>query len=74
LDFDYIRVLGLQLFNQDLRRVPGPEGRATGKDIGCGVPVLRPGMYRDVRLGNGKNTGYSLGTELVEGLANYMSA
>ena len=49
---------------------PDVDPFSTGKDVDRGIAMLRPGVNRDVGLGDDQDTTDSLGSELVEGLVD----
>ena len=53
----------------------GPVGHrlfAAGKDVRRRIAQLRPGMDGDMGLGDGQDSSYPLGAELVKGLPNHL--
>ena len=74
MNLRYILVFRLQLFNEDVSGFQGLEGGTTSKNVGGSVPILGPSVDGDMGLGDGQDTGDSLGAELVEGLPYHMSA
>lgn len=49
-----------------IRRDLGLEHVTAGEDVHGGVPVLRPCMNREVRLGNDDDSAHAVGTEFVK--------
>lgn len=47
-----------------------PENISTGEDIHCRIPVLGPGVNRDVRFGDHHDAAHTERVELVEGGVN----
>jgi hypothetical protein len=67
-------VSGPEFLNQYLGCLLRLNGSAAGKDVDGGITVFRPGMNGEMRLSDDDHTTHPLGTEMVEGVAEYHGA
>jgi len=61
-----MHIFGFELLSKKSRSLPGIDGNAAGKDVHRSVPVLGPGMYGQMRLGNHYDARNSLRVEILK--------
>jgi|GEM_PF-3446407 len=66
LELDDVHTVRTELLHEIVCSHLGLEGIATGEDIHRGVAILRPGVNREMRLGDHDHTGDPERIELVE--------